>query len=67
MRTEAEPEGLQPQAKDAWSPRELEGAGRTVPQSLQREPGPVTPGLRISRLQNCEGINFCRFKLLSLC
>lgn len=30
----AEMGGMQPQAKDAWSPQELEEAGRTLPRRL---------------------------------
>lgn len=39
--TEAETGGMWPQAKEHLGPPGAGGAGRTLPQSLQRGPGPV--------------------------
>ena len=44
--------GRWPQAKDAWSPHELEETGRTLPWSLWRELGPATLLVSDSGLQN---------------
>ena len=43
VKTEAEMGGIQPKAWDAWSPQNLDKAGRTLSWSLWRDFSPTTP------------------------
>ena len=59
--------GMQPQAKDAWSPQELEEAGGTLPRSLCREPGPATLLISDSGLQNWKEISVVIHPFVVIC
>ena len=52
MRTEAEAGGTRPQAERLLGHQEPEEAGRTLPGSLRRELGPVTPSFPTRGFQN---------------
>lgn len=52
--------------KDTWGCQSLEEARKDLPQSLQREHGPLTPWFWTSGLRNKERVNLCYFKLPSL-
>ena len=63
----AEMGGMQPQAKDAWSPQELEEAGGTLPRSLCREPGPATLLISDSGFQNRKEISVVIHPFVVIC